>query len=306
MKRQYYAVVVLLTLVMSACGGGGSSSDDDITPTPTPTPTPSDEKIEIKVSTRASDGNFESGDAIGLYVVNYVNGSSASLASSGNYANNVKFTYNGSSWTGGTTLYWSSDDVKADFYAYYPYATVTDATAYTFSLKTDQSLAADHKASDFLWGKLAGQSPTESTVNISVNHMFSKAIINVQAGDGFTEEELNSSDMSVGIYGVMTQARINLGDGSISATGTATSVTAFKTANCKFQALVVPQTVEETDLVIVTMNGNSYPLTQSMTFESNKEYIFTITLSKTSSGISVSVEPWGTAEGDYGGVVVNK
>lgn len=297
MKRQFYIFVSLLALVMTACGGGSSSDDDT-----TPTPTPSGEKTQIKVAVRISDGSFEDGGNIGLYVVNYKNGSASSLLASGNYVDNAKFTYNSGTWTG-NAIYWNTDGSKADLYGYYPYSSMSNATAYTFSVKSDQTTSANYKASDFLWGKLSGQTPTSSTVNITLNHLMSKAIINVRAGDGFTDEELASSAMSVKLNGLKTQAQINLGDGSVSATGSGSAQTAYNTASCQYRALVVPQTVAGSGLLTITMNDIDYVFNESVTFESNKEYTFNVTLSKSSNGINVSIGSWEDSGEDFGGTV---
>ena len=63
-------------------------------------------KIPIRISTsvtKVSDNDFESGDAIGLYVVNAVASgenawSSGNLQASGNHLDNARFSYDGSNW----------------------------------------------------------------------------------------------------------------------------------------------------------------------------------------------------------------
>ena len=59
--------------------------------------TPVDENLKINLSmdiaTKVTDTAFESGDEVGIYVVNYVDGVAGTLAASGNHYDNVKHTY---------------------------------------------------------------------------------------------------------------------------------------------------------------------------------------------------------------------
>lgn len=297
MRNYYFILVACFALSLTSCG-------EDASPETViePTPAQPEEKTELKVTTRATESSFENSDAIGIYVANYVNDAATTLKSSGNTYDNMKFTFNDAGWAAAQTLYWENTNTMADVYGYYPYGTVTDATAYTFELQPDQSSEASYKASDFLWGKAEGQS-ARADVNLTLKHLFCKMVITIKAGDGFTEEELNSSDMSVAINNVKTKALIDLSNGSVTATGNGMKVNAYMSGTSSFQAYVVPQTVEQTGLITVTMNGNDYTLTRGMTFQSNKTYKFTITLSKTSSGINVNIGSWGETDEDYGGTV---
>ena len=82
------------------------------------------------VSTRATDTGFVQGDAIGLFVVDYnSDGTPGELVMKGNRADNVKFEYNGASWTANYQLYWANKSTPADFYGYYPFnAAIQSAT----------------------------------------------------------------------------------------------------------------------------------------------------------------------------------
>ena len=86
-------------------------------------------KIPIRISTsvtKVSDNDFESGDAIGLYVVNAVasgenSWSSGNLQAGGNHLDNARFSYDGSNWKSDQEHYWKDSVTPADFYCYYPY-----------------------------------------------------------------------------------------------------------------------------------------------------------------------------------------
>lgn len=260
--------------------------------------TPESDRLPINISTtltRATDLAYEAGDKVGIFVVNEPN----SLKASGNHVDNIGFTYS-TTWTPDTPIYWLDQTTKADFYCYYPHAEGVSTTAHTFATKADQSSLVNYKASEFLWGKVAGVAPTEEAVNITTHHTFSNALVILKPGDGFTEESLATATKSVKICGIKTAATINLATGAATATGNATEVTPYL-ENGQYRALIVPQTTTEGALVVVTVDGVDYTLTRSMTFKANKQHKFTVTLNKVSNGVNVGIGGWETDEEDYGG-----
>lgn len=260
--------------------------------------TPMSDKLPINISTtltRATDSAFEVGDKVGIFVVNQPN----ALVASGNHVDNMGFSYS-TTWTPDSPIYWLDKTTKADFYCYYPYAESVSTTAHTFATKANQSQLADYKASEFLWGKTAGVTPTEEAVNITTNHTFSNALIILKPGDGFTEATLAAATKSVKICGVKTNASINLTTGVATATGNTTEVTPYLD-NGQYRALIVPQTTAEGALVVITVDGVDYTLSRAMTFKANKQHKFTVTINKVSNGVNVGIGGWETDEEDYGG-----
>ncbi len=301
MKRHFssYALFAMAFLAIS-CSGGQDSPEPNTPPTP-----PAQEKMKINISpsiaaTRATDFGFESGDCIGLYVVNYSANNPGTLANSGNHVSNMRFSYNGT-WNPDTQITWADKETHADFYVYYPYASVKSVTAHEFSVKADQSSEAAYKASDFMAGKTLNVVPTESAIEIPVSHVMSRATIRIEAGNGFTKESLANAKVSVKINGVKCNATINLATGDVTPSGTATTLIPLLTDNC-YKALIVPQAVEEGNLITVTADGRDFNLQKGFTFESGKNHNFTITLSKTSAGVNVNITPWVEDEADNGGV----
>ena len=260
--------------------------------------TPMSDKLPINISTtltRATDSAFEVGDKVGIFVVNQPN----ALVASGNHVDNMGFSYS-TTWTPDSPIYWLDKTTKADFYCYYPYAESVSTTAHTFATKANQLQLADYKASEFLWGKTAGVTPTEEAVNITTNHTFSNALIILKPGDGFTEATLAAATKSVKICGVKTNASINLTTGVATATGNTTEVTPYLD-NGQYRALIVPQTTAEGALVVITVDGVDYTLSRAMTFKANKQHKFTVTINKVSNGVNVGIGGWETDEEDYGG-----
>lgn len=301
MKISYKTIMAAFpALALSACGGGSDNPE----PTPITPTTPTEKKLEIRISpkmadTRATDYGFETGDCIGLYVVNYSGSTPGTLANSGNHVDNMRFTYNGT-WTPDKQITWVDNNTHADFYLYYPYANVGNVGALPFSVKADQSTEAAYKASDLMTGKALNVAPSEEAVSIPVDHAMSRIVIKLQAGNGFTAESLAAADIKVKINEVKCDATLNLASGSVTATGNPVSMTPFF-ADGEYKALIVPQTVQENNLITVTVDGRDFNLRKAFTFESAKSHKFTVTLSKTSAGVNVNINPWIEDGTDNGG-----
>ena len=289
--------------LLNACSSGGG---DIPTPPPTPPePTPVVKKIPISlncgVSSRVTDSNYETGDKVGLYVVNYEGGSAGTLQVSGNHASNVAFSYDGSKWASSTTLYWKDDQTKADFYVYYPYGSVTSVTEHPFSVKKDQSSASSYQASEFLYGVSKNVAPVESAVNVTTYHLMSNAVVKLVAGEGFSEAELNSDHVSVSINGLKTDSKINLRTGEVVATGETHAITPLN-IDGTYKALVVPQVVSAEDFIAIEIDGQTYKMPKDdFTFVSGKRHSFTVTVSKKEGGINVNIADWEDDGIDNGG-----
>lgn len=253
------------------------------------------------MASRVSDTGFDNADHIGLYVVNHnADGSSPSLLAKGNHVDNMRFTYSGT-WTPDTPIYWEDETTHADFYLYYPYqASITDVTSMPVTTKSDQSSVDNYKASEIVAGSALNVAPTAQAVSITARHLMSQLVIRVAAGNGFTTEKLAAAQVAVKINGVKTQALLHIANGKLTATGDATSVTPLLT-NGTYKALIVPQTVEKTNLITVTVDGRDFNLPKAFTFVGGKSYQMTVTVSKTSNGINVNITDWDSDGTDYGG-----
>ena len=289
-------------LLLSACSSGG---DDVPEPTPTPPKPPIEKKIPINlncgVSSRVTDVSYESGDKVGLYVVNYDGENAGTLQVNGNHASNVAFSYDGSKWTSSTSLYWKDDQTKADFYVYYPYGNVTTVTEHPFSVKKDQSLSSSYQASEFLYGVSKNIAPVESAVNVTTYHLMSNAVVKLVAGEGFSEAELESDNVSVSINGLKIDSKINLRTGEVVATGEAHVITPLN-IDGTYKALVVPQVVSAEDFITIEIDGQMYKMVKDdFTFVSGKRHSFTVTVSKKEGGINVNIADWEDDGIDNGG-----
>lgn len=292
--------VFAISLVLTSLGAVSLTSCGEKQDVPTPDSHSYEIKIGADVASRATDTGFDSGDCIGLYVVNHTGGNPGALVNSGNHVDNMRFTYTGT-WSPDKPIYWLDNTTPADFYLYFPYsAAVNSVTAHPFAVATNQSTETNYKASDFMLGKKAGVAPAETAIVVPVSHLMSRMEIAVKPGNGFTAASLAAASIAVKVNGVRCNSTINLATAEVTPTGNATSVTPFHDGNL-YKALIVPQTVEEGNLITVTADGRDFNLNKAFTFVGGKSHAFTVTLSKTSNGVNVTINPWGDDGTDYGG-----
>lgn len=253
-------------------------------------------------NTKVSDSGFENSDQIGVYVVDYSGTTAGSLSPTTNHGTNVKHTYVSEldKWTPetGKEIFWNDAVTKVDVYGYYPYnSSVTSITEYPFSVQSDQSTSLNYFKSDFLWAKTSNVTAQTFPVTLTFGHKMSKIVITTTAGVGFTESEFNAATKSVEIIGVKLSSKINLSNGTVSIDNSIVNGTITpKTSGNVFTAILVPQTVSESTVFIkATVNGVVYYYSKGFTFESNKQYNFTVTVNKNSlSVLSNGVSEWTT------------
>ena len=253
-------------------------------------------QLSLSLQSKVTDAGYENGDKIGVYV-SY----EATLAPSGNYVDNKGFTLTNDAWTPDEEIYWADKTTAADFYCYYPYGTPVDATAYGFSVKSDQSTLASYSASDFLWGCKAGANPGEGAVAIRTAHIMSNLLVYLEPGEGFTAQEFAAAEKTIRIGNVKNNAVVNLATGGVTATGDASAITPYWTGEC-YRAVVVPQAVaSNSSLIVLTVDGVTYTLTRDFNFETKTQHKLTITVNKSTSGLSVTVDSWIVDNNEYTG-----
>jgi hypothetical protein len=295
--------ITLLAALALALSCGKTPDTPQPTPEPKPDPSPVVQKLPINIGlgpiSKATDTAYENGDVVGVWVVN--NGST--LSNSGNNADNVAFSYDGSSWKSAMQLYWKDETTSASFYAYFPRVeTVADVKAVPFSVKTNQSTLAGYKASALIWGNKLNVAPTTSTVEIITYHRMSNLQVFVLPGDGYTEESMKAEGITVAINNLKVSASLNLETGEVTATGAASDITPYLNGD-HYQALVPPQSLQDQTLVSLTVGDYSFTLKETITLKSNTQHKVTLTVNKMSEGINIGIGQWETDDIDYGGTV---
>lgn len=286
-------ILILGALLVFSCKKSVNGNDAPVVPV-------EKESIPINIATavtKVTDTAFEKGDAVGLYVVNQP----SALASTENHVDNERFTFDGEKWVADQELYWLDDKTPADFYAYYPYkGEVADVQSISVSVKADQSKGEGYKSSEFLLGKIFGVEPTPDPVHINTKHLMSLLRVELKAGTGWTEEDMDAA--SVSLLGLKTAAKVNLKDNVITADSETAEIMPLSLGGGVYKALVVPQNVTEADLIKIKVANNDYILKTSVNLLSGKQHKCTVVVNRTSEGINIGVDPW--EEGDvYSGVV---
>lgn len=245
-----------------------------------------------QTGTKATASAFEAGDEISLYAVEYEAGEQMPLQIGGNYFNNERVVFNGSSWTGVRSLFWS--DKACDFYALYPYqADITSVDKYTFSLAQDQN-GDGYEASDLLFAKTENVVSGDGAVNLQFKHLMSKCVVKVIKGENF-EGDI-PVDIVSHIYNTCTSCFINCATGSVEkdSFGAKNTITMKKISNSLFEAVLVPQNIENrTPLIELTLGGIAYLLDYSLSFRPGYVYTIDITLntSPDQEQIEISIDP---------------
>ena len=209
------------------------------------TTTPSDSRITISpVITRATEVNFETGDKIGVTIIQ--NGDFV-------YAENKQMTFNDGVFAGDLLWYPEGND-KSQIVAYYPYREGNTPTS--FSVEADQTTG--YGASDLMAASNKDVLPTVNTITMNFKHLLTKLVINVT-------KEVEANITSIALKGSIPTATLDLAALTVTADANvaATNITAqVVETNKTYRALIVPQTVALT-LEVATSDGKT--LSQKLT-----------------------------------------
>lgn len=283
MKR-FLIISAMATLVLSAC----SKSDFQ--------PSVVSDQMRFKVEypmTRATATTFEVGDAMGVFVVEYDGDMPSSLQVSGNYANNVKSTFDGTAWNNSSPIYWS--DGKFDVYAYYPFDKPKSVDEYVFNVSLDQSVEATsetlsgYEASDLLWAKATGVSRMDY-VPLNFKHCLSKLVINFVKGDDYSGDL--PEEAVVRVHSTIPSAIVDLATGVVTKNGydSAKTITAKKVSDGVYTAIVVPQRLEnKVPLIEVVTNGVSYLVEMKFVFRSSTQHVVNLILNDNPDNIRIEI-----------------
>lgn len=258
--------------------------------------------------TRANEQGFVTGDRMGIYIVDYVDGQPGQI-STDNRASNVTYTFDGENyrWTAPTTIYWRDGITPVDVYGYYPSANyISDPTAYRFEVSEDQNLQREgeignYEASDFLWGKTTNVSPTNEAIIVRYSHRLAGVRVHLLKGEGITDTEWEKLPRLVTVDNTVRTATIDLSTGTATAQGSFDRPIRMLEQTEDYRAVVIPQTVDaDKALISITIDGISYShkLASPMKYQAGKLHSFTITVNKSEAtgDYSISVNDDGITD----------
>ena len=215
--KKFFPILAGLTLLLTACEN--KENNEPVAPETDF----SDVAVRIEpIITKATETNFENGDAIGLSI----------SREAGVYATNEKLVYDGTAFVGNLKWYAEGGD-KATLAAYYPYAAEVPTS---FTVATDQSAAGALAASDFLSAVKADVLPSANAISMVFKHQLSRIVITVVNNSGAAIDAIT-------LKGLNPKATI-AADLTVTATEGTTPVD-IKTAKVgeNYIAIVPPQTV---------------------------------------------------------------
>ena len=250
----------------------------------------------INVNTRAAGVAWADGDRIGIFMTGANQSLSADAIKEG--VDNVCYQTSGSSAfspiSGGKTIYYPIDG-DVDFYSYYPQTTVSD---YKVALNVaDQT---SQEAIDFMYAQTKGCHKSIPQVELKFNHMLSNLVLNVQPGNGLTEDDLNK--LKVTIKDQNTTATFNLADGLISDEGNPTNIQ-MKAVQVgkKYEAILLPTNSTTREIEFDLDNGYDAPFVWTMATDLKGGNLYnytTVKLTRTSVELSGTIKPWNEVKND--------
>ena len=244
----------------------------------------------ISVNTRASGLAWAEGDKIGIFMTGTKQPLSADAIREG--VDNVCYQSNGSIGfspvSGGKTVFFPIDG-DVDFYSYYPQTTVND-----YKVALDVTDQRKQEAIDFMYAKTEGSNKATPQVFLKFYHKLSNLVLEVQPGNGLTQEDLKK--MTVTVKGQNTKATFNLADGTISGEENPADITMKTTEAGKlYEAILLPTEEESRVIEFDLKNGYDAPFvwTMPVKLEGGNRYHYTVVkLSRSAVDISGNIEPW--------------
>ena len=244
----------------------------------------------INVNTRAAGVAWAEGDKIGIFMTGTNQPLSADAIKEG--VDNVCYQTDGgksfSPISGGKTICFPIDG-DVDFYSYYPQTTVNE---YKVALNVaDQK---SQEAIDFMYAKTTGCNKATPQVDLKFNHMLSKLVLNVQPGNGLTQDDLNK--LTVTIKDQNTTATFNLADGVISGEGNPADIE-MKAVQVgkRYEAILLPTASTTREIVFDLDNGYEAPFIWKMDSELKGGNLYnytTVKLTRTGMALTGTIEAW--------------
>lgn len=244
----------------------------------------------ISVNTRASGLAWADGDMIGIFMTGANQTLSADAIKEG--VDNVCYQTDGSvafsPISGGKTIYYPIDG-DVDFYSYYPYTTVSN-----YKVALNVANQGSLEAIDFMYAKTTEYNKANPQVELKFNHMLSKLVLNVQAGNGLTQDDLNK--LTVTIKDQNTTATFNLADGVISGEGKPDNIQ-MKAVQVgkRYEAILLPTASKIREIEFELNNGFDAPFVWKMDQELKGGNLYnytTVKLTRTTIDMMGTIQSW--------------
>lgn len=253
---------------------------------------------------RATETTFETGDAIGVYAAVRMSSAPATLKTSGNYADNKRFVWNGSQFVADGDANEIAAGHETDYYAYYPYREdMGNPLDYDFSIQGDQREGIT--LSDFMYA--ANRSgTTDKVITLAFSHRLSRLQVTYtpEAGEALS---------GVTIQRAKATANINLGTGTANTLGATSDIRMYNDGGT-FTAVIPAQDrdADGTFLTLLFADGTKkdYTLTAKKEFLAGHttvipfmgkelQYAFTVSPETIGSGYPGGIYNYETVSNKY-------
>ena len=256
MKKHFlsYISVLLLALLLGCEKDTGTSGSSPVCFYLSPEP-----------STRATDTEFEKGDAIGVFAAARDDESvPAQLHPSGNFADNKKYIFDGEKFVPdgeSNSIFITSYPI--DYYAYYPYATVDNPLEFTFHVAADQESLTE---SDLMYARNTDGSG-KNNIPLTFIHKLSKVVV------PYSRENVGGAAGTAVVNDAYTGCIMNLSTGEIRTLfdDGQQDIVMFKDGNAadvSFSAIFPEQTFSAADPFIIFDDSKEFKLSADRLFES--------------------------------------
>jgi hypothetical protein len=244
-----------------------------------------------KSASRVTETAFEKNDNVGIYLTTH----NTLLELAGNYANNEKLSFDGTTWTPARTIYW--DNGKYDVFAYYPYQkSISSVDDLPFTVASDQTTAktdttmAGYEASDFLFAKDTAVVASSTAVKLQFKHRMSRILIRLVKGEDYEGDLPDTAEVYV--HNTVPSATIDLNAGMVTRNqyGTTQSIKAKPLGSQQYAAIIVPQRISSRmPLIEVIAKGVSYLWESTFLFKPGVQHTVTLVIDKNPEQVKIDI-----------------
>lgn len=269
-------------------------------------------KIPIQIShqssikTRVEDNQFQAKDSVGLFC--YLQSTDFS---SKHYVDNMRFTFDGNTWSPREKVYYPENQAQSTFISYYPYAThllSPESTSTTVRTLCDQSTLVNIDHSDFRIAEKEHLLPSKEPVVLEYTHELALVQVVLSPGKGFENaQDLLNQHPQVTFKSVATEAKYDFATLTLSNPRQEADVHPygnFVLTDDKLtgvEAVLIPQTIAKQRVFIeVKTDEGVYGLVfdTDRVLRSKGKIICNVSLQREryTGGIAATIRDWGDAE----------
>ena len=270
------------------------------------------EKSEVKFTsgiipkssaTRATDNTWDKNDEIGVYMLE------KELTTVVDEMGNVQYITELGGSTGtfkasGKVIYFPDNGEEVRFMAYYPYKSdvISNGNIYKVDVTNQSSQAKIDLLYSFKTDAVFEKTTSEKVVPLAFNHMLTKLIVNIKAGEGLESDDL--AGIKIHFEGLNSTADFNLFDGSLSNHAGSVDIVPLTgvaqgeyTAN--FESILIPTDgIPDARIVFDLDNGDEDLDSDVFAWSFDKELLkstkhkYNVTINRTGIEVKATINDW--------------